>query len=280
MDSIAGNMNNASIVNKLNSVKRLSDRFAIVRESPKDMSPCNNYQKFCIADYKVLMCTINTASMDKSYNPFLIQGTPKLTQEEIHFIEQHRIGKIIEPLMKGYYCDVFCNAQDRKNKKYANIIIENYLLVIFNPDAFSIGDCLWIWKSLMYNSKTYKCHIDEVTSAIDSYLALDIPIVIKFNLLVNAYNFKFFNANEVFVIASKYSLVDSISDSYIANKSFFEMLHKCVPEKEKDITCKINHRLAENEEIIIKQHPIDKAATAGEYGWSMGRRRLKGGYKM
>lgn len=213
-------MDNNRYMKELNGLKNLLDRFAITRSSRDELVPCGDNSDYCIADYKVLMCTQNTAVMDKNYKPFLIQGTPMLTEEEKLFIEQHRIGFISNPLSLGYYCDVFCNAQEKRTGKYARKVVESYLQVVAQPDSYLIIDCTWIWKSLMYNSKSYKLYEDNVVNAIDSFLSLDIPVVLKYKLLVNAYNFEYLNAPKVFSFASKYSLVDKISDSNFDNEPF------------------------------------------------------------
>lgn len=255
-------MNNNRYMKELNGLKNLLDRFAITRSLRDELVPCGNNSDYCIADYKVLMCTQNTAVMDKNYKPFLIQGTPMLTEDEKLFIEQYRIGLISNPLSLGYYCDVFCNAQEKRTSKYARKVVESYLQVVAKPDSYLNNDCTWIWKSLMYNSKSYKLYEDDVVNAIDSFLSLDIPVVLKYKLLVNAYNFEYLNAAKVFSFASKYSLMDKISNSNFDNEPFFKMLLKCTPKNEKETIKMINLRLAENEDIIIKQHPIDRASAS------------------
>lgn len=256
-------MNNLNYIDEINSIKRLSDRFEIVHSagSTSQIPSCDK-ENFCIADYKVIMCTQNTSVMDRSYTPFYIQSAPKLTEEEKLFIEQHRIKQISGPLMAGYYCDVFCNAQEKRNSKYVSKIIENYLYVVSQPDAYFENDFIWIWKSLIYNSKSYKHRIEDVLEALGLFLASEACIGIKYKLLINAYKFEFINANKVFSFALKHSLQKTISDSYDTNSRFFNMLLHCAPTSEKKTIKEINLRLAENEDIIIRQHPIDRASAS------------------
>lgn len=252
-------MSNLNYIDEINSIKRLDNRFGIVRAAEMSHMPSCDKENFSLADYKVLMCTQNTDIMGKSYTPFITQSAPKLVEEEKRFIEQYRIKLISEPLMAGYYCDVFCNAQEKRNAKYVDKLMGNYLFVVSNLADYCNNDLIWVWKSLIYNSKSYKCCMDDVSKAIALLLESDVPMSCKFGLLINAYNFNFYNANKIYSLASAHSLMNTISDTYHVNTSFFSMLLNCTPKRDKEVVRRINQRLAENEDIIIKQHPLDKA---------------------
>ena len=114
-------MNEKNFIDELSSIRKLSDRFILIRSCQSNLVACDENEGYCLADGKVLFGFQNCASMEKGYCSFSVKDSPQLSDDERRFIEQYRIGHISEPLMAGFYCDVYCNAQEKKNSKYGNI---------------------------------------------------------------------------------------------------------------------------------------------------------------
>ena len=115
-------------------------------------------------------------------------------------------------------------------------------------------------KSLVYNCKTYrKQRKEQVLEAIDRFLASDLSLTYKFRLLVNAYNYDFLKAPQVVLCAENHKLVDAISESYVDNEKFFKLLRDSAPKSDKKKIRIINQRLAENEDTIISQSPLNSS---------------------
>lgn len=242
-------------IDKLNRLKCFTDRFDLLHVSKGEILSNCDAESLCFADYKVLLCSQNYGPMTREYVPFI--DSIHLSKEDIKFLEESRLNTIDEPLLAGYYYDVLSNAQGKKTSKYVNMIIENYLKVVSNPTEYKETDLCWVFKSLIYNSKTYKFCEGEVLDAIDRALFSDYMLMLKFRLIVNAYSFSFIKARQVEALITRHHLLDSISESYNDNCNFFNLLLKCIPHNKNKVIREINHRLAENENIIIKQHPID-----------------------
>ena len=242
-------------IDKLDSLKCFTDRFDLLHVSKGEILSNCDVESLCFADYKVLLCSQNYGPMTREYVPFI--DSIHLSKEDIIFLEESRLNTIDEPLLAGYYYDVLSNAQGKKTSKYVNRIIENYLKVVSNPTEYKETDLCWVFKSLIYNSKTYKFCEGEVLDAIDKALSSDYMLMLKFRLIVNAYSFVFIKAKQVEALTTRHHLLDSISESYNDNCIFFNLLLKCIPHNKNNVIREINNRLAENEDIIIKQHPID-----------------------
>lgn len=248
-------MKGASFIESLNALKGFTDRFDLLHVSKGEILSNGNAESLCLADYKVMLCSQNYAPMTRDYIPF--HDSIHLSKEDIIFLEESRLNTIDEPLLAGYYYDVLSNAQGKKTSKYVNRIIECYLKVISNPKEYKETDLCWVYKSLIYNSKTYKHREEDVLDAIDKVLTSDYMLMLKFRLIVNAYSFSFLKAKQVETLTAKHHLHDSISESYNDNCNYFNLLLKCIPHNKKKIIQEVYHRLAENEDIIIKQHQID-----------------------
>lgn len=244
-----------SFIEKINSLKCFTDRFDLLHVSKGAILSNGDAESLCLADYKVLLCSQNYGPMSREYVPF--HDSVQLSKEDIIFLEGLRFKTLEEPLISGYYYDVVSNAQGKKTSKYVDRIIENYLKVISNPKKYKETDLSWVLKSLIYNSKTYKHREEDVLDAIDKILSSDYILMLKFRLIVNADSFAFIKAKQVEVMTAKHQLMDSVSESYNDNCHFFNLLLKCIPRNKERIIREIYHRLAENEDIIIKQHPID-----------------------
>lgn len=251
-------MNDLNFINKLNSISKLSERFKLVRSYQDQLVSEGENGNHCLADDKVLFSFQNYKSMEKGYCPFSAKDSPQLSESEKLFLEQYRIGVITNPLIAGYYCDVFTNAQNKRNSKYADSIIENYLKVIQDADKYIPADVAWVLKSLIYNCQAYnKKRKEEVIAAVESFLSSQVPLFYKFRLLVNTHKFEYLNATQIRALSSKYQLHNYLSDFYDDNASFFKMLLGCIPSSDQTTIKAIYYKLAENEESIIKKQPFD-----------------------
>lgn len=248
-------MGSIRFIEKINGLKCFTDRFDLLHVSKGGILSNSDVESLCLADYKVFMCGQNYGPMTREYVPF--HDSIKLSKEDILFLEESRFNTIDEPLIAGFYYDAQSNAQGEKTSKYVDKIIDNYLKVIGNPKEYKDTDLCWVLKSLIYNSKTYKHRERDVLVGIDTILSSDYTLDLKFRLIVNTYSFAFIKAKQVEVLTAKHHLMDSISESYNDNCNFFNLLLKCIPRNKERIIREIYYRLAENEDIIIKQHPID-----------------------
>ena len=248
-------MGSIRFIEKINGLKCFTDRFDLLHVSKGGILSNSDAESLCLADYKVFMCGQNYGPMTREYVPF--HDSIKLSKEDILFLEESRFNTIDEPLIAGFYYDALSNAQGEKTSKYVDKIIDNYLKVIGNPKEYKDTDLCWVLKSLIYNSKTYKHRERDVLVGIDTILSSDYTLDLKFRLIVNTYSFAFIKAKQVEVLTAKHHLMDSISESYNDNCNFFNLLLKCIPRNKERIIREIYYRLAENEDIIIKQHPID-----------------------
>lgn len=248
-------MGSIRFIEKINGLKCFTDRFDLLHVSKGEILSNSDAESLCLADYKVLLCSQNYGPMTREYVPF--QDSVQLSKEDIVFLEDSRLNTIDEPLIAGYYYDVISNVQGKKTSKYVDRIIENYFKVISNPKEYRETDLCWVFKSLIYNSKTYKHREGDVFDAIDTILPSDFTLDLKFRLIVNAYSFAFIKAKQVEILTVKHHLMDSISESYNDNCHFFNLLLKCIQRNKERTIREIYHRLAENEDIIIKQHQID-----------------------
>ena len=248
-------MEDKNFIDSLNGLKCFTDRFNLLHVSKGENLSNSDVESLCLADYKVLFCGQKYSSMTRDYIPF--QDSVQLTKEDMIFLEESRFNTLDEPLIAGYYYDVLSNAQKNKTSKYVDRIIENYLKVLSNPKEYKEIDLSWVLKSLIYNSKTYKHRQEDVLDAIDKVLSSDYILDLKFRLIVNAYSFAFIKAKQVESLVDKHHLLDSISESYNDNYNFFNLLLKCIPRNKNQIIREIYHRLAENEDVIVRQHQID-----------------------
>lgn len=254
-------MEGNSFIYSLNGLKSFTDRFNLLHVAKGEVLSNSDVESLCLADYKVLFCGQNYSSMTREFIPF--QDSVQLSKEDMIFLEESRYNTLDEPLIAGYYYDVVSNAQEKKTSKYVDRIIENYLKVLSNPKEYKEIDLSWVLKSLIYNSKTYKHREEDVLDAIDKVLSSNYILDLKFRLIVNAYSFAFIKAKQVEALSIKHYLFSSISESYEDNSKYFHLLLKCIPRNKNLIIREIYHRLAENEDIIIKQHQID--STLVEY---------------
>ena len=202
-------MKGNSFIDSLNGLTCFIDRFDLLRMSKGKILSNSDVESLRLVDYKVLFCGQNYGSMTREYVPF--QDFVQLSKEDIIFLEESRLDALEAPLIAGYYYDVVSNAQENKTSKYVDRIIENYLKVLSNPKEYKETDLLWILKSLIYNSKTYKHREGDVLDAIDKVLSSDYILDLKFRLIVNAYSFTFIKAKQVEAFSAKHHLISNIS---------------------------------------------------------------------
>lgn len=164
-------MEGNSFIYSLNGLKCFTDRFNLLCVSKGENLSNSDAESLCLADYKVLLCGQNFGPMSRKYTPF--NDSVQLSKEDIIFLEESRLNTLDEPLIAGYYYDVLSNAQEKKTSKYVDRIIENFLKVLSNPKEYKETDLSWVLRSLIYNSKTYKCREKDVLDAIDMVLSSD-----------------------------------------------------------------------------------------------------------
>jgi len=97
-----------------------------------------------------------------------------------------------------------------------------------------------------------------VNNAILLYLASREDNADKFDVLINCYNWKFFSAEDIWVISERNQLLQNLTENYNTNLQFLQVLLNCVDKSDKESLRCLYHKLAENEELVIRLNPRHK----------------------
>lgn len=232
----------------------MSDRFDLCHNVPVE-STQKNSDAYTIADAKVLFCNYSCNKMDKSYELFEFKIQEPLSQEEFSFIEDFRIGKLDNPLIKGFYTDVICNAQIKPYGKLVDMVICNYTSYIEVHPVSDINEVDFLLRSLMYNTTKYNKDKEPIKRIILNFIKSKVELWEKRRLLMDTYNYGFLKADELRKVIYDNNLQCGLSDNYIQNQKFFNMLLNIADKSDNDHVRQIYHSLAENEDEIIKMHP-------------------------
>ena len=247
-------MENTSFLSQLNRLNALSDRFDLCHHVPVE-STHKNFDAYTIVDAKVLFCNYSCNTMDKGYELFMFKIQEPLTQEELSFIEDFRIKKIENTLVKGFYADVICNAQAKPYGKLVNIVIHNYASYMEAHSVSDINEAELLLRSLIYNSTKYNKDKEPIKRIIQSLIKSNVELWKKRRALIDAYNYGFLKAEELRKVIYDNRLQCGLSDMYQQNKKFFNMLLNIADKSDDEQVRHIYHSLAENEDEIIKMHP-------------------------
>ena len=212
-----------------------------------------NADCFTNADEKVLFRGYSPIRRNLKGKLFCDGKNNILTEQEKEFIEEHRIKILCNHLMRGFYADIYCNGQAKPNGKYVGIVIDSYTKVLEKCDE---ADAFAIIYSLAYNSYNYCKKQEEkreaVNNAILLYLASREDNADKFDVLINCYNWKFFSAEDIWVISERNQLLQNLTENYNTNLQFLQVLLNCVDKSDKESLRCLYHKLAENEELVIR----------------------------
>lgn len=247
-------MEKISFYSQLNGLNVLSDRFDLCHNVPVESTPKNS-DAYTIADAKVLFCNYSCNKMDKCYELFGFKIQEPLSQEEFSFIEDFRIGKLDNPLIKGFYTDVICNAQTKPYGKLVDMVIRNYTSYIEVHPVSDVNEVEFLLRSLMYNTTKYNKDKEPIKRIILSFIKSNVELWEKRRLLMDTYNYGFLKADELRKVIYDNNLQCGLSDNYIQNQKFFNMLLNIADKSDNDHVRQIYHSLADNEDEIIKMHP-------------------------
>lgn len=243
-----------SFLCQLNGLNNLSDRFNLCHRDPVE-SIKENSEAYTIADAKVLFCNYSCEKMDKGYDLFMFKIQEPLSQEEFSFIEDFRIGQLDNPLIKGFYSDVICNAQAKPYGKLVDTVILNYTSYIEVNPVSDINEVEFLLRSLMYNTTKYHKDKEPIKEIILSFIKSNVELWEKRRLLIEIYNYNFLKTEELRKVIYDNHLQCGLPDSYQQNQKFFNMLLNISDKSNVEQVRYIYHSLAENEDEIIKMHP-------------------------
>lgn len=244
------------ILNGLTSLREMVD----IASSFDSVSSVDEYANcFTTADEKVLF---------RGYSPIRKNLKDKLfcdglnnifTDQEKEFVEKYRIKIITNPLMKGFYADMYSNGQVTPNGKYVGIVIDSYIAALEKCDE---EDASTIIYSLAFNSSNYCKKQDEKRTdakyAILRFLANREDNADKIDILINCYNWNFLKTTEIWDVSEQNQLLKNMTDNYNTNKVFLQILLNCVDKSDKDSVRCLYHKLAENEDLFIRFNPCHK----------------------
>ena len=212
-----------SFLCQLNGLNNLRDRFDLCRQDAIE-SIKENSEAYTIADAKVLFCNYSCEKMDKGYDLFMFKIQEPLSQEEFSFIEDFRIRKLDNPLIKGFYSDVICNAQAKPYGKLVDIVIRNYTSYMEIHPVSDINEVEFLLRSLMYNSTKYNKDKDPIKRIILSFIKSNVELWEKRRLLIDIYNYSYLKTEELRKVIYDNHLQCGLPDSYQQNQKFFNML--------------------------------------------------------
>ena len=213
-----------------------------------------------LSDYKVFQAKYNVWGYNAAENKVKFLHLESFTYGDIDFIKNQRLPLLTNPLIKGLYCDVVATLEGRNCHEIVDESIQCYLEVLSNYSQFNEQTVLYV---------IFGC-------------ALSIILNNKDKSLLSGILLSFFNDGSIstrvkraalrFLYASKYykatecqSVIDTdeswlnIPDDYKTNKNYVCFLLKIAQASNKLVTYRdlLYHRLAENEDIIISQHPLN-----------------------
>lgn len=242
--------NSSNFISHLNSVKSFQDFW------PDDC------RELSLADYKVLSTWYNVIGYiceDK----LKISHLEKFTEEEVNFIKLSRIPFLSNPLSKGRYCDVLATSSNKHVFEIANMSLNCYVDVLSHYseyDSIIIPDVIFsaVLTTLKYNKD--KIPLKDIINQyfLDETIDEDNKRIVLCVLYISG----FYKAQECQVIIDSQSSWLDITNNYDLNKTYFKHLLRISQATNKPTNYRyiIYHKLAENEEIIISQHPLDSFA--------------------
>lgn len=242
-----------TFLQKIDRIQHLTDRWDLL-----DSNPLSNLiadeDAYTYVDAMVLSCDYCFAKLDKQYKLFRLGIDRQFSEEELLFIKTCRLDKMTNPLTKGFYADVICNAQPNPNSKHIDDVIANYCKALLNSSDFKYSDTGSLINSLAFNVKKYRRDAESPKDAIEQYLAKEDFTTAIFNILTNCYNYGFYSSQEIIQIVKRHNFDKQLAENYFSNKEYYEMLANINNELELNQRA-IYAKLAENEDTIIKMHP-------------------------
>lgn len=149
--------------------------------------------------------------------------------------------------------------QETKNNIYADIAIDNYLKNIKKLTSDETREFPILFSTIFYISKKTKNKIDEVKNFTMYFLNSDFHSWVKFNILNSILENNIFSNDELKPVAEKsLKWIDEGNPvSYFTNKTNLQILILLFQKLKKPVEI-VYEMLANNEDLILKEHPNDE----------------------
>lgn len=237
------------LISQLNGLKCFQDFWSIKGSSITE------------ADFLVFQTRYNTTNFTNS-KVEKFRFLQSFTTEDISVIKNHRIPFLTNPLIKGLYCDILATILNKDSFVYAKESIRCYLEVLSNYSHYDQWMILGVLIGCTRSILSYNQDRNQIKRVLQSYL-YDETVGVNFRriILCFLYDSGFSNAIECQAVIDDLNLLEVIHD-HRGNKDFFEYALRIAQASNKPIEYRnlIYHRLAENEDIILSQHPLDTFA--------------------
>lgn len=218
-----------------------------------------NNSSITLADFHVFQARYKTIDFTSSRDgKFTFLET--FTEEDISIIKNHRIPFITNSLIKGLYCDVLATILGKGAFVQAEESIRCYLEVLSNYSRYDQRMILGVLIGCTLSILNYNKDRRQITNILQAYLHDEnIDIDIRRIVLCFLYDTRFSKASECQTIIDGDSKWLEISNYYESNKFFFThaLLLAQATNKPVDYRNMLYHRLSENQDLIISQHPLN-----------------------
>ena len=249
-------MDNTIILSHLNELKSFTE-FWSIKSIPSGVDMLD------LSDYKIFQAKYNVWGYDVAENKAKFLHLKSLTNGEIDFIKNQRLPLLTNPLVKGLYCDIVATLEGRNCHEIVEESIRCYLEVLSHYSDFNEQTVLYVLfgcaLSIVRNNKEKSL----LSGILHSFFNDDsISTRVKRAALRFLYTSKYYKATECQSVIDSDDSWLSIPDDYKTNKSYVCFLLKIAQASNKPITYRdlLYHRLAENEDIILCQHPLNVCA--------------------
>ena len=211
-----------------------------------------------LSDYKVFQAKYNVWRYNAAENKAKFLHLEAFTDIEIDFIKKQRLPLLTNPLIKGLYCDIVATVKNRNCHEFVDESIRCYLEVLSNYSQFDELTVLYVLfgcaLSIIRNNKKKSI----LSGILLSFFNDDsISTRIKKAALRFLYASKYYKATECQSVIDSDDSWLNITDDYKTNQNYVCFLLKIAQASNKSVTYRdlLYHRLAENEDVIISQHP-------------------------
>lgn len=237
------------LISQLNGLKCFQDFWSIKGSSITE------------ADFLVFQARYNTTYF-KNSKVDKFSYLQSFTPEDISVIENRRIPFLTNPLIKGLYCDILATILNKGSFIYVKESIRCYLEVLSNYSHYDQWMILGVLIGCTRSILSYNQDRSKLEHVLRSYLHDEtVSVNLRRIVLCFLYDSGFSNALECQAVIDDLNLLEVIRD-YRGNKDFLEYALRIAQASNKPIEYRnlIYHRLAENEDIILSQHPLDTFA--------------------
>lgn len=243
-----------SFFEKLDSLTYSINRLDLTNMELLDEIPDEFTEQLTTADINVLCCNWEHRSLSKEYEPFSVKMNNPLSKEEMSFLEKHRLDVLTNPLIRGFYADVMCNAQAKPNGKYARMLVQDYIWVLDNHNHYHRYDYLNVLRSLIYNSEKYRSLKEETKDSVLRFIRSS-DLDDKICTLTMLRKYGYLSAQETISLSVECNIVGNLTDNYFTNQEFYETLIHCYGTSEKAVLKPLYVALAKNQDKNLVRKP-------------------------